>query len=140
MTTLHAVLITPLTGPLALYGRTCATALTIWAKKAANLPATFTEVELDVQDTGDHLSETLQTTLEKRPDVLFGPYGSGPMLTVARSCTRLIWNHGGASLSISETLLPPRDQCALSGFNLFRERSSGNSFFRPNGQNGFTVS
>ena len=42
MTTLHAALITPLTGPLELYGKTCATALTLWAKKAASLPADFT--------------------------------------------------------------------------------------------------
>ena len=106
MTTLRAALITPLTGPLALYGRTCATALTIWAKKAANLPATFTKIELDVQDSGDHLYETLQMTLEKRPDVLFGPYGSGPMLTVARSSTRLLWNHGGASSRLARPSFP----------------------------------
>ncbi|MBV9688854.1 MAG: ABC transporter substrate-binding protein [Ktedonobacteraceae bacterium] len=97
MTILHAALVTPLTGPLGLYGKTCATALTLWAKKAAHLPADFHKVELDAQDSADHLHETLQTTLQKRPDVVFGPYGSGPMLTVARSCTRLLWNHGGAS-------------------------------------------
>ena len=106
MTTLHAALVTPLTGPLGLYGKTCATALSLWAKKAAHLPADFTEVELDVQDTGDHLHEALQTTLEKRPDVLFGPYGSGPMLKVARSCTRLIWNHGGASSRLARPSFP----------------------------------
>jgi len=97
MTTLHAALVTPLTGPLGLYGKTCAAALTLWAKKAAHLPADFTEVELDVQDAGESLHEALRTLLEKQPDVLFGPYGSGPMLTATRSCTRLIWNHGGAS-------------------------------------------
>ncbi len=97
MTILHAALVTPLTGPLGRYGKTCATALTLWAKKAANLPAGFSEVELAVQDCAEHLHEALQTTLEKRPDVVFGPYGSGPMLTVARSCTQLLWNHGGAS-------------------------------------------
>jgi branched-chain amino acid transport system substrate-binding protein len=106
MATLHAALVTPLTGPLGLYGKTSATALTLWAKKAANLPADFTEVELDVQDTRDNLHEALQTALEKRPDVLFGPYGSGPMLTVARSCTRLIWNHGGASSRLARPSFP----------------------------------
>jgi len=106
MSTLHAALVTPLTGPLGLYGKTCATALTFWAKKAAHLPAGFTEVELDVQDTGDSLHSAIQTTLEKRPDVLFGPYGSGPMLTVARSCTRLIWNHGGASSRLARPSFP----------------------------------
>ncbi|MEO8973178.1 MAG: ABC transporter substrate-binding protein [Ktedonobacteraceae bacterium] len=106
MTALHAALITPLTGPLELYGRSCATALTLWAKGAAKLPANFTEVQLDVQDTGENLHKALQTTLEKRPDVVFGPYGSGPMLTVARSCTRLIWNHGGASSRLARPAFP----------------------------------
>ncbi len=106
MSTLHAALVTPLTGPLGLYGKTCATALTLWAKKAANLPANFTKVELDVQDIGDHLHEALQSALEKRPDVLFGPYASGPMLTVARSCTQLIWNHGGASSRLARPTFP----------------------------------
>ncbi len=106
MTTFRAALMTPLTGPLGLYGKTCATALTLWAKKAAHLSADFTEVELDVQDTGENLHEALRTTLEKRPDVLFGPYGSGPMLTVARSCTRLIWNHGGASSRLARPSFP----------------------------------
>ncbi len=106
MATLHAALVTPLTGPLGLYGKTCATALTLWAKKAASLPADFTEVELDVQDTGDSLNSAIQTILEKRPDVVFGPYGSGPMLTVARSCTRLIWNHGGASSRLARPSFP----------------------------------
>jgi hypothetical protein len=39
MTRLHAALVTPLTGPLGRYGKPCATARTLWAKQAANLPA-----------------------------------------------------------------------------------------------------
>lgn len=101
MAILHAALVTPLTGPLGLYGKTCATALTLWAKKAAHLPADFTKIEIDVQDGGEHLHKALQTALDKRPDVVFGPYGSGPMLTMARSCPRLIWNHGGASTRLA---------------------------------------
>jgi branched-chain amino acid transport system substrate-binding protein len=106
MTTLHAALVTPLTGPLGLYGKTSAAALSLWAKKAASLPQPWTKVELDVQDTGDHLQEALQRALDKRPDVLFGPYGSGPMLSAARSCTRLIWNHGGASSRLARPAFP----------------------------------
>lgn len=106
MATLCAALVTPLTGSLALYGKACASALSLWAKKAANLPASFTEVELDVQDTGKDLHKALQAALEKRPDVLFGPYGSGPMLTVARSCARLTWNHGGASSRLARLAFP----------------------------------
>lgn len=106
MATLRAALITPLTGPLALYGKACASALRLWAKKAANLPTSFTEVELNVQDIGADLHNALQIALEKQPDVLFGPYGSAPMLTVARSCPRLIWNHGGASSRLARPTFP----------------------------------
>ncbi len=132
MTTLHAALVTPLTGPLGLYGKTCATALTLWAKKAANLPADFTEVELDVQDTADHLNVALQTTLEKRPDVVFGPYGSGPMLTVARSCTRrdhsisranrLLrkWSIAAQKPSRKSALFDKRSVCPRNGMVSFR--------------------
>jgi ABC-type branched-subunit amino acid transport system substrate-binding protein len=63
-------------------------------------------VELDVQDSAENLHSVIQTALEKRPDVVFGPYGSGPMLTVARSCTRLIWNHGGASSRLARPSFP----------------------------------
>lgn len=106
MTTLHAALLTPLTGPLALYGQAGATALALWAKKAAHLPAPWTKVELDVQDTANHPHKALQTTLSKHPDVLFGPYGSGPMLTIAHSCPQLIWNHGGASSRLARPSFP----------------------------------
>lgn len=106
MTTLHAALLTPLTGPLSLYGKTCATALSLWAKKAANLPTPWTEVELEVQDTGEKFKSVIQAVMEKRPDVLFGPYGSGPMLTVAHSCTQLIWNYGGASSRLARSSFP----------------------------------
>ena len=106
MTTLHAALVTPLTGPLGLYGKTCATALRLWANKASSLSPSFTGVELDVQDSGEHFHEALQFALDKQPDVVFGPYGSGPMLTMARSCTRLIRNHGGASSRLARPSFP----------------------------------
>ena len=106
MTILYAALVTPLTGPLALYGKTCATALTLWAKQSPNLPAPWTKVELDVQDAGENLTFVLQTTLEKRPDVLFGPYGSGPMLHAARASERVLWNHGGASSRLAKPAFP----------------------------------
>jgi branched-chain amino acid transport system substrate-binding protein len=106
MTTLHAALVTPLSGPLGLYGKTGATALTLWAKKAARLPAPWTQVELEVSDSADDLHTALHTALAKRPDVVFGPYGSGPMLTIARACPRLIWNHGGASSRLARPAFP----------------------------------
>ncbi|GHO42400.1 hypothetical protein KSX_05630 [Ktedonospora formicarum] len=106
MTTLHAALVTPLTGPLSLYGKTCASALNIWAKKAAILPTNFSSVALDVYDCSTNFQKGLQAALTSQPDVLFGPYGSGPMLKVAYSCTRLIWNHSGASSRLARPSFP----------------------------------
>lgn len=106
MARLHAALVTPLTGPLSLFGRTCATALTLWAKRAANLPSPWTAVELDVRDTGSDVGAAVRAALETRPDVLFGPYGSGPMLSAARACERVLWNHGGASSRLARPAFP----------------------------------
>ena len=99
MPVLRAALVTPLSGPLALYGRASAAALCLWAKQAAQLPAGYTGVTLDVYDSE---ADALQAMLSNYPDVVFGPYGSGPMLRVARSCTRLIWNHGGANSRLAQ--------------------------------------
>jgi hypothetical protein len=70
MTTLHAALVTPLNGPLSLFGRTCATALTVWTKSAANLPSPWTGIELDVHDTGRDVGAAIRAALETQPDVL----------------------------------------------------------------------
>jgi branched-chain amino acid transport system substrate-binding protein len=106
MSTLRAALVTSLTGPLALYGKTCATALTLWAKSAANLPSPWTGIELDVRDTGSDVGVAIRAVVETQPDVLFGPYGSGPMIHAARACERLLWNHGGASSRLSMPTFP----------------------------------
>src|SRR5713226_132853 len=97
MTTLHAALVTPLTGPLGLFGKTCATALTLWTKSAANLPSPWTTIELDVRGTRSDVGAAMRAALETRSDVLFGPYGSSPMINAARACDRVLWNHSGAS-------------------------------------------
>lgn len=102
MATLRVALVTPLTGPLSLFGKTSATALTLWAKRAANLPSPWTGIELDVRDTGSDVSAAIRAALETQPDVLFGPYGSGPMIQAARSCERVLWNHGGASSRLAK--------------------------------------
>ena len=106
MTTLHAVLVTSLNGPLSLFGRTCATALTLWAKSAANLPSPWTDIELDVRDTGSDVGAAIRAAQDSQPDVLFGPYGSGPMLSAARASERLLWNHGGASSRLARPTFP----------------------------------
>jgi ABC-type branched-subunit amino acid transport system substrate-binding protein len=101
MTRLHATLVTPLTGPLTLYGQATARGLTLWARYAANLPSPWTDVELDVRDTGSNISATVRAALDARPDVLFGPYGSSAMLSAARASERVVWNHGGATSQLA---------------------------------------
>lgn len=103
---LRAALVTPLAGPLALFGKTSAHALLLWARRAANLPAPWTGVDLDVRDPGDDPGVAIQAAVDQRPDVLFGPYGRGPMLRAARACNRMIWNHGGASSRLAWPAFP----------------------------------
>jgi branched-chain amino acid transport system substrate-binding protein len=105
MAHLRAALVTPLSGPLSLFGRAGATALAIWAKSAA-LPPPWTSVGLDVRGTGKDIRAAMQAALATQPDVLFGPYGSGPMLGAARACERVLWNHGGASSRLRRPAFP----------------------------------
>ena len=106
MTKLHTALVTPLTGPLALYGRATAAGLTLWAKHATNLPSPWTDVDLDVRDTGNNTAAVVRATLDARPDVLFGPYGSSAMLSAARASERVIWNHSGATSQLARPAFP----------------------------------
>src|ERR1700728_2951051 len=110
MAHLRAALVTPLSGPLSLYGRAGATALAIWAKSTA-LPPPWTSVALDVRDTGKDIRAAPQAALATEPDVLFGPYGSGPMLAAARTCERVLWNHGGASSRLRQPVFPQVIKC-----------------------------
>src|SRR5438105_9141854 len=106
MTTLRAALVTPLTGPLATFGRASATGLAVWAKHAARLPAPWTKVELDVRDTGSDSGAAMRAAVETRPDVLFGPYGSSTMLAAMRVTDRVVWNHGGATSQLCRPAFP----------------------------------
>ncbi len=101
MTSLRAALVTPLTGPLAPFGQACATGLSLWARHAARLPPPWTGVELNVRDIGSDVRASMRAALNDHPDLLFGPYGSHPMLAAARSCKRVIWNHSGATSRLS---------------------------------------
>lgn len=106
MTRLRAALITPLTGPLAPFGHAGATALALWARHAARLPPPWTGVDLDVRDTGSDVRASMLAALDDQPDVLFGPYGSHPMLVAARNCPRVLWNHGGATSRLARPAFP----------------------------------
>jgi branched-chain amino acid transport system substrate-binding protein len=87
VTVLRAALVTPLTGPLAEYGRAGALALQLWAEWRG-------DVELDLVDA--HPDPAAAAGRVERADLVFGPYGSGPARAVASATTRLVWNHGGA--------------------------------------------
>ncbi len=75
---LRATLVTPLSGKLARIGRKSATALTLWAEQAAELPAPWTGVDLEVLDAEPDPAAAMRAAAGTGPDVLFGPYGSSP--------------------------------------------------------------
>jgi ABC-type branched-subunit amino acid transport system substrate-binding protein len=106
MTSLRATLVTPLSGPLAPFGRAAATGLTLWARYAARLPPSWTGVELDVRDTAADPEAAMRAAIETHPDVLFGPYGSSAMLAAMRVTGRVVWNHGGATSQLSWPAFP----------------------------------
>lgn len=106
MTRLRATLVTPLSGPLAPFGRAAAAGLTLWARYAARLPPSWTGVDLDVRDTATNPEAAMRAAIETHPDVLFGPYGSSPMLAAMRVAGRVVWNHGGATSQLSWPAFP----------------------------------
>ncbi|RKS68403.1 SHS2 domain-containing protein [Actinomadura pelletieri DSM 43383] len=91
---MRAALVTPLSGPLAEFGRAGAAALRLWARSAGR-------VELSVHDSAPGVSQALADALDERPDLLFGPYGTGQATALARKTDRLVWNHGGAGDRLS---------------------------------------
>ena len=90
---IRAAMVTPLTGPLAMYGRVAGEALRLWADEVAE-PGS---VALRLYDTHPDPVSAVRQAEASRPDVLFGPYGRGPALAVARATSRLVWNGGGAT-------------------------------------------
>jgi len=59
-----------------------------------------------VRDTGSDVGAALRAAVATQPNVLFGPYGSGPMLSAARASQHLLWNHGGASSRLARPTFP----------------------------------
>lgn len=106
MTRLGATLVTPLTGPLARFGRESAAGLKLWAERAALLPPPWDGVGLDVLDAAPEPGAAMSTAVETGPDVIFGPYGSSPMVAAARTTDRAVWNHGGATSALSRPTFP----------------------------------
>jgi branched-chain amino acid transport system substrate-binding protein len=91
---LHAALVTPLSGPLAHYGRAGADALEIWASQFAGRPAP----RLAIYEAHPDPATAVRRAERDGFDLLFGPYGSGPATAVAAATSRLMWNHGGAQV------------------------------------------
>ena len=97
MNRIRAAMVTPLTGPLAMYGRMAGEAVRLWADEIAEPES----VELRLYDAHPDPVATVRQAEAFRPDVLFGPYGRGPALAVARASSRLVWNGGGATARLS---------------------------------------
>ena len=96
MSELRTLLVTPLSGALARFGRTTAAALGLWAEQAARLPRPWHRVRLDVEDAHPDAGVAMQHGLASEPHLVFGPYGSGPTLQALGATERVVWNHGGA--------------------------------------------
>lgn len=94
---LHAALVTPISGPLAQYGRASRIGLQLWAARAATLPASWRGVELEVVDAHPNPAKAMLAAVAGRPDLVFGPYGSGPAVAALAATDRAVWNHGGAT-------------------------------------------
>jgi branched-chain amino acid transport system substrate-binding protein len=93
----RAALVTPLSGPLAGYGRAGAVALELWAAQAGAALATH--------DAHPDPAAAVRAAERERPDLLFGPYGSGPARAVAAATSRLVFNHGGARVGLAENVV-----------------------------------
>ena len=100
MSELRALLLTPLSGPLACFGRAGAAALRLWAAEAADLPPPWRSVRLDLHDTHPDPAAAMRSGLASRPHLVFGPYGSRASLQALAATERVVWNHGGASSTI----------------------------------------
>jgi branched-chain amino acid transport system substrate-binding protein len=96
----RAALVTPLTGPLAHYGKAGLEALGIWADAMPE------GTVLEVQDAHPDPAGAVRRAAASSPDVLFGPYGSWPARRVAGATDRLMWNHGGASSELCWPKIP----------------------------------
>src|SRR5947209_13138596 len=95
---LCAALVTPLSGPLARYGRSGATALRLWATEAG--------LDLAIADAYPSAAAAVASVAGHRVDVLFGPYGAGPAVAAARAAPTVLWNHGGASARLVRQAFP----------------------------------
>jgi branched-chain amino acid transport system substrate-binding protein len=131
MTRLRATLVVSLTGPLALFGQASATGLRLWATSAASLPAPWTGIDLTILDSEPNTTNAIRAALQDQPDVLFGPYGSAPMLAAARASQRVIWNHGGATSRLARLAFPHVINVLAPSFTYFASALQAIHAFAP---------
>lgn len=94
----RGVLTTPLSGPLARFGTAGANALALWAERSG--------VSLEVIDAYPSAASAIRAAEASRPEVVFGPYGSGPARAAAAAGTGVLWNHGGATDRLARPAYP----------------------------------
>jgi hypothetical protein len=94
----RAVLVTALSGPLARFGNAGASALALWADRSG--------VNLEVIDAHPSATSAIRAAEASGPDVVFGPYGSGPALAAAAASNGVVWNHGGATAQLARPAYP----------------------------------
>ena len=94
----RAVLVTPLSGPLARFGKAGANALALWAERSG--------VTLEVIDAYPSAASAMRAAEASRSTVVFGPYGSGPALAAAAASKGVVWNHGGATARLAPPAYP----------------------------------
>src|SRR6266542_2210354 len=108
MAILRVALVTPLTGPLARFGRAGSTALDVWARQAARLPAGWRCVKLEVHDAHPNPAQAMSASTSGcdavEADIAWAGLG---------------WNHGGATSQLAR----PRVQSRRPSASKARQRS-----------------
>jgi branched-chain amino acid transport system substrate-binding protein len=123
---LRAAVVTPLSGSLGGYGRAGADALALWADWHND--RFRPRVGLTVFDAHPDPVAALNRASRAAPDLLFGPYGSGPAAAVARATSRLVWNHGGAWVPGADNLVTvpaPADTYFHGAIRAVRQADAG---------------
>jgi branched-chain amino acid transport system substrate-binding protein len=99
MSGLLALMVTPLSGPLQRFGSAAAGGLRVWAEHAAELPAPWRRVHLDVRDAHPDVAFARRQGLTARPHFVFGPYGSGSTLRALATTQLFIATRASAGTS-----------------------------------------
>lgn len=123
-------MVTPLSGPLSMFGRAAGEAVKLWAGEIVE-PGWL---ELELFDAHPDPAVAVRRAEERGFDVLFGPYGRGPALAVAKATSRLVWNGGGATDLLSwprfgnvVNVLAPASSYLEGGLAAIRSAQSGAS-------------